>query len=78
MSTSAAYWVSGCCALGLDYLRGDFFSSTKLYLLRYKTYVNIVMLNNLSFEEMDILLNIAGGIVMFVISLFVMAQILDW
>ena len=55
-----------------------FFSSTKLYLLRYNTYVNIVVLNNLSFEEMDILLNIAGGIVMFVISLFVMAQILDW
>lgn len=55
-----------------------FFSSTKLYLLRYNTYVNIVVLNNLSFEEMDILLNIAGGIVMFVISLYVMAQILDW
>ena len=36
------------------------------------------MSNNLSFEEMDILLNIAGGIVMFVISLYVMAQILDW
>lgn len=59
-------------------MRGDFSSSTKLYLLGYKTYVNIVVLNNLSFKEMDILLNIAGGIVMFVISLFVMAQILDW
>lgn len=62
----------------MDYLRGDFFSSTTLYLLGYKTYVNIVVLNNLSFEEMDILLNITGGIVMFVISLYVMAQILDW